>query len=403
MTYSLLKNKFFEFFTSKGYRHLPSSNLMLDDPNLLFTVAGMVQFKDIFLRNISKSYDRVITIQKCLRVGGKHNDLDNVGFTKRHNTFFEMMGHFAFYDDHYSKFQIIKDAVDFLVLMGLSMDRMWVTIDHKDDECYEIWAQIIDTSRIIREPSGENFWSMGEDGPCGFCTEILYDRQYNNDYGSMTQGDVLKDSERFLEVWNIVFMTKIRSQGVIKDTAGLSIDTGMGLERLLSIMENVDTNFETSVFMPIINAMKELVPQGPDYIYKICADHIRSSVFLLAEGLRPSNEKQGYVLKKIIRRAVLYYKNYYNEPLLWQLVPVVQSIMGEFYPEIVNNNIPKILKEEEEKILHHLNQSEEIIKKNIQESKPLGDGQWSLDGDKMFFIRYMGGQFISFGRLCPGE
>jgi alanyl-tRNA synthetase len=385
-SYSLLKNKFFEFFTCKGYQHLPSSHLILDDPHLLFTVAGMVQFKDIFLRNIPKTHDRVITVQKCLRVGGKHNDLDNVGFTKRHNTFFEMMGHFAFYDDGYSKFNIIKDAVDFLVSVGLSMEKMWVTIDHQDDECYEIWSQIIDKNKIIREPSGENFWSMGEEGPCGFCTEILYDRQYNHDYDEINHGDVLKDGERFLEVWNIVFMTKIRTQGVIKDTPGLSIDTGMGLERLLSIIENVDTNFETSVFTPIINAMKVFIPHGPDYIYKICADHLRSAVFLLAEGLRPSGEKQGYILKKIIRRAIFYYKDYYNQPLLWQLVPVVQSLMGDFYPEILQENIPIILKEEEEKILHHLQQSEEIIKKNIQESPLNANGTMGLDGDKMFFL-----------------
>jgi alanyl-tRNA synthetase len=357
---------------------MASSSLLLDDPNLLFTVAGMVQFKDVFLRNIPKSHDRVVTIQKCLRVGGKHNDLDNVGFTKRHNTLFEMMGHFAFYDDDYSKFNIIKDAVDFLISVGLDLNKFWVTIDHNDEECYDIWCKIIYPKRIIKESSGENFWAMGDEGPCGFCTEILYDRHYDPN-ASVTQGDVLKDSERFLEVWNIVFMTKIRSNGIITDTPGLSIDTGMGLERLLSIIENVDNNFETSAFTPIIEKIKQFIPEGPDCIYKICADHIRSIVFLLAEGLQPSNEKQGYVLKKIIRRAVFYYKPHHETPMLWQLVSTVQDLMGDFYPEIKVSGLEKILYQEELKIIEHLNESENIIKKNLDESR-------RLDGEKMFFL-----------------
>ena len=374
--YGSLKNRYFEFFTQRGYFHQSSSNLLLDDPQLLFTVAGMVQFKDIFLRNVPKTHDRVVTIQKCLRVGGKHNDLDNVGFTKRHNTFFEMMGHFAFYDDNYSKFNIIKDAVDFLLAVGLKIENFWVTIDSQDEESYDIWSQLLDPSRIIKESTGENFWAMGDEGPCGFCTEILYDRQSNSQ--GLQPLDVLKDSERFLEVWNIVFMSKIRSNGVIRETPGLSIDTGMGLERLLSIIENVDNNFETSAFLPIIKTMESLVPNAPHYVYKICSDHIRSIVFLLAEGLEPSNEKQGYVLKKIIRRAVFYYKNYHNEPLLYKLIGTVQQLMGPFYPEIMVS-IEEKLYQEELKILDHLNESENIIKKNT-------DGSNWISGEKMFFL-----------------
>jgi alanyl-tRNA synthetase len=377
--YTELKMKFFEFFSQKGYQKINSSNLIIDDPNLLFTVAGMVQFKDIFLKNIPKVYNRVVTIQKCLRVGGKHNDLDNVGFTKRHNTFFEMMGHFAFQDDTYSKEKIIQDAVNFLLDVGLNLNQFWVTIDHKDEECYEIWQKIIPENRIIKELSGENFWSMGDEGPCGFCTEILYDREYNP-REILTGQDVLKNSERFLEVWNIVSMTKIKTKGVIMDTPGLSIDTGMGLERLLSIIENVDNNFETSSFLPIINKIKKFIPNGPDHLYKICADHIRTIVFLLAEDLVPSGEKQGYVLKKIIRRAIFYYHGYYKEPLLYKLIPVVQDLMGSFYPEIYRENMDKILYQEELKIIDHLENNENIIKKHLNDSSK------TLDGNTMFFL-----------------
>lgn len=377
--YINLKNKYFNFFQKRGYNKLPSGNLIIEDPNLLFTVAGMVQFKEIFLREKPKTFDRVITIQQCLRVGGKHNDLENVGFTKRHNTLFEMMGHFAFYDDNYSKEQIIKDAFDFLVKeLSLNIDRFWVTIDHQDDESYGIWSKIIDEKKIIRELTGENFWSMGDDGPCGFCTEILYDRIYDNEI--IEPKDVLKNSERFLEIWNIVFMTKIKNKGIITDTTGLSIDTGMGLERLLSILENSDNNFETSCFLPIINFIKTLIPNGPDYVYKICADHSRAITFLLAEGLQISNSKHGYVLKKLIRRSIVYYHPYYKKPLLWQLIPVIQDLMGSFYPYLYNKNIADILYTEELKIIDHLENSEEIIKKNINENEKF------INGSKMFFL-----------------
>jgi alanyl-tRNA synthetase len=384
--YQKLIENFINFFHLRGYDLLPSSNLIVEnDPTLLFTSAGMVQFKDVFLNLKSPQVTKVVTIQKCLRVGGKHNDLDNVGFTSRHNTFFEMIGVFGFNTitdgEKISKEQIITDAFDFLI-SGCLLDvrRLWITVDAKDTESLEIWKKIVPEERIILESSGENFWSMGDVGPCGPCTEILYDRFFNPKE-IITQADVLRDAERFLEVWNIVFMCKIKNPNGIEDMDYTSIDSGMGLERLVSIMENVPDSFSSSILQPLMEKMKEyLSPETPIHVYRICADHLRTAAFLMGEGLDTSNGKHGYVLKKIIRRAVFYYHPYYNQPLLYKLLPTLREIMGNFHGEALADFIDRKLQNEEEKNITSLKATNKIIKKNI------GEKGNSLSGKEAFYL-----------------
>ena len=380
--YKKLRESFNNFFTQRGYVNLPSSNLIVEnDPSLLFTSAGMVQFKDVFLKLKPRQVKRAITIQKCLRVGGKHNDLDNVGFTNRHNTFFEMIGHFSFYDNDYSKEKIIRDAFEFLTEQcGLDKRKFWITVDIKDQESCEIWEKILPKEKIILESSGENFWSMGDVGPCGPCTEILYDKFFHPNE-EVSAADVLRDSERFLEVWNIVFMCQIKTANGIQDMQDTSIDTGMGLERLLSIMENVSDSFATSIFKPLMDEMQQYLScETPQHVYRICADHLRTAAFLLGEGLEMSNGKHGYILKKIIRRAVFYYYPYHKGPLLYKILPKLREIMGEFHPDILCDTIDKQLKYEEEKNISSLDSANDIIKKNINKKDN------SLSGKDVFYL-----------------
>lgn len=313
-----IRKKFFDFFEKHGHTRVPSSSLIpAQDPTLLFANAGMNQFKDLFLGKETRSYSRAVSIQKCMRAGGKHNDLDNVGFTKRHLTFFEMMGNFSFGD--YFKKEAIQFAWDFLTgHMGFSKTTLHATVYKKDDEAYDIWHKQIGLpeTQIHRLGEVDNFWQMGDTGPCGPCSELLVDR--GADVGCQKATCAPGCScDRFLEVWNLVFMQFDRQQnGSDVPLKRVGVDTGMGLERLCVIVQDKDSVFETDLFTPIIKKIEELTgifyakqPEELKAAFHVLADHIRASSFLIADGCSPSNEGRGYVLRKIIRRAALFQKN----------------------------------------------------------------------------------------------
>ena len=309
-----LRQKFFTFFEQRGHTKVASSPLIpAQDPTLLFTNAGMNQFKDLFLGHETRSYKRAVTIQKCARAGGKHNDLDQVGFTKRHLTFFEMMGNFSFGD--YFKREAITYAWDFLTKeVGLDTNQLYVTVFQDDQEAYDIWHQVagVPTARISRLGEKDNFWAMGDTGPCGPCTEIYIDRGIQLGCGAADCAPGCA-CDRFLEIWNNVFMQFNRqTDGTLAPLQQTGVDTGMGLERLCAVLENKDSVFETSIFQTIIQQIDQLTglsyqAQTPALraAFHVLADHIRASCFMLADGCAPANEGRGYVLRKIIRRAAL--------------------------------------------------------------------------------------------------
>jgi alanyl-tRNA synthetase len=308
-----IRQKFFDFFIERKHERVASSSLIpAQDPTLLFTNAGMNQFKDVFLGTEQRSYKRAITIQKCMRAGGKHNDLENVGFTKRHLTFFEMMGNFSFGD--YFKREAITYAWEFLTKeLGIDASALHVTVYTTDDESYNLWHQQIGVpeNRIHRLGAQFNFWQMGDTGPCGPCTEIHLDRGAS--FGC-EQCDPSCDCDRFLEIWNLVFMQFDRqSDGTDVPLKQTGVDTGMGLERLCSVIQNVDSVYQTDLFANIIAAIEKAT--GIIYVrqdaelkaaFHVLCDHIRASTMLIADGCAPSNEGRGYVLRKIIRRAALF-------------------------------------------------------------------------------------------------
>lgn len=313
MTSLEVRQKFFDFFKKQGHTQVPSSSLIpAQDPTLLFANAGMNQFKDVFLGKEKRSYTRAVSIQKCMRAGGKHNDLDNVGFTKRHLTFFEMMGNFSFGD--YFKKEAIQYAWDFLTKeMGFDTTKLYASVYKKDDESYDLWAAILPQERIVRLGEADNFWQMGDTGPCGPCTEIYVDRGAQIGCGDAHCAPGCH-CDRFLEVWNLVFMQYDRQlDGSLVPLTQTGVDTGMGFERLCVVLENKDSVFETQLFMPIIKRTEELVgkkyaeqPGALKAAFHVLADHIRASSFLIADGCAPSNDGRGYVLRKIIRRAALF-------------------------------------------------------------------------------------------------
>jgi len=360
-----IRQKFFDFFTERGHEKVASSSLIpAQDPTLLFANAGMNQFKDVFLGLEKRSYTRAVSIQKCVRAGGKHNDLDNVGFTKRHLTFFEMMGNFSFGD--YFKKEAILYAWDFLTKeMHLPAEKLHASVFTNDEEAYRLWHDLIGLpeERIHRLGAKDNFWQMGDTGPCGPCTEIYIDR--GTDHGckqpSCSPGC---DCDRFLEIWNNVFMQFDRQpDGIDRPLKQTGVDTGMGLERLCSVVQNVDSVYETDLFMPIIERTQELV--GKEYAkqdaqikaaFNVLADHIRSSSFLIADGCAPSNEGRGYVLRKIIRRAALFAQKLTDDNIFSTLSAVVVEQFGDIYPELKTNKalIAKILDSEIEKFAANL-------------------------------------------------
>ena len=340
MTSSEIRASFLEFFRKNGHTVVPSSSLVPgNDPTLLFTNAGMVQFKDVFLGKEARDYSRASTAQRCVRAGGKHNDLENVGYTARHHTFFEMMGNFSFGD--YFKREAIHFAWNFVTgTLGIPKDRLWVTVYKDDDEAARIWTEEIgiDPTRCTRMGEKSNFWSMGETGPCGPCTEIFYDHGAEIPGGPPGSPD--EDGDRYVEIWNLVFMQYDRSSdGTMVPLPKPSVDTGMGLERVAAVMQGVHSNYDIDLFKTLIRAAAEVT--GTEDLesssLRVIADHIRACTFLIIDGVVPDKEGRGYVLRRIIRRAIRHgHKLGQTEPFFHKLVPTLVREMGSYYGELVS-------------------------------------------------------------------
>jgi alanyl-tRNA synthetase len=375
---------FIDYFTSRGHTAVSSSSLVpVDDPTLLFTNAGMNQFKDVFLGIEPRDYRRAVTSQKCMRAGGKHNDLDTVGRTPRHHTFFEMLGNFSFGD--YFKREAIALAWGFLTeTAGLDPDRLWITVYLDDDEAFGLWQEVagVRPERIVRLGEKDNFWSMGDTGPCGPCSEIIYDR--GSEYRCTDPDCALGhcDCDRWLEIWNLVFMQYDRDQtGEMTPLPRPSIDTGMGLERLTSILQGVESNYETDLFTPIIKEIEALTGQKYDkgakgFPFRVIADHIRACSFLVIDGILPGNEGRGYVLRRILRRAVRFGKLLgLNEPFFYKLVPVVIGVMGGAYPEIKEKQqfVEQVIRMEEERFFTTLSDGLRKVEDIVTRLREQGD------------------------------
>jgi alanyl-tRNA synthetase len=340
MTTSEIRASFLEFFRKNGHTVLPSSSLVpVNDPTLLFTNAGMVQFKDLFLGREVRDYSRAATAQRCLRAGGKHNDLENVGYTARHHTFFEMLGNFSFGD--YFKREAIHFAWNFITgTLEIPKDRLWVTVYTEDDEAERIWVEEIgiDPTRCTRMGEKSNFWAMGDTGPCGPCSEIFYD--HGPEIPGGPPGTPDEDGDRYVEIWNLVFMQYDRSSdGVLVPLPKPSVDTGMGLERVAAVMQGVHSNYDIDLFKSLIRSAAEIA--GTDDLesssLRVIVDHIRACTFLIIDGVVPSNEGRGYVLRRIIRRAIRHgYKLGQTQPFFHKLVPSLVREMGSYYTELVS-------------------------------------------------------------------
>jgi alanyl-tRNA synthetase len=361
MTSASIRRAFLDFFASKQHQIVPSSSLIPgNDATLLFTNAGMVQFKDVFLGQDLRNYNRAVSAQRCVRAGGKHNDLENVGYTARHHTFFEMLGNFSFGD--YFKRDAIAYAWEFLTVVAkLPTEKLWVTVYETDDEAYDIWLKEVGVpaERIIRigdnkgaAYASDNFWAMGDTGPCGPCTEIFYDHGAHIWGGP--PGSPEEDGDRYIEIWNIVFMQFNRhSDGRMEPLPKPSVDTGMGLERIAAILQHVHSNYEIDTFVALIKAAAEATGATDlsDKSLRVVADHIRSCSFLIVDGVQPSNEGRGYVLRRIVRRAVRHGNKLGAKGAFFhKLVAALVAQMGEAYPELAEKQavVEKILKLEEE-------------------------------------------------------
>jgi len=383
-----IRSAFLDFFQKNGHEVVPSSPLVpRNDPTLMFTNAGMVQFKNLFTGVEKRAYARAATAQKCVRAGGKHNDLDNVGYTARHHTFFEMLGNFSFGD--YFKPRAIELAWKLISQeFGLPKDRLLVTVYHDDDEAYDLWKKIagFPDSKIIRIASSDNFWAMGDTGPCGPCSEIFYD-QGDKLFGG-PPGSIDEDGDRFLEFWNLVFM-QFEQIGP-GDRIALprpSIDTGMGLERIAALLQGVTSNYDIDLMRALILAVAAATgvdPDGPQMVsHRVIADHLRASAFLVADGVLPSNEGRGYVLRRIMRRAMRHAQLLgAQEPLMWRLVPALSREMGQAYPELLRAEalIVETLRLEETRFRVTLKKGLEILDEARSALKP-GD---ELDGKIAF-------------------
>jgi len=387
-----LREAFLSYFEERGHKRVPSSSLIPHgDPTLFFTNAGMVQFKDVFLGHDTRPYKRATSSQKCMRVSGKHNDLENVGYTQRHHTFFEMLGNFSFGD--YFKEEAIAFAWEFLTkVIDISKELLYVTIYKDDDEAEEIWLKHVPRSRIFRFGEEDNFWSMGDTGPCGPCSEILIDREPS---GKKMSKEILA-SERCMELWNLVFMQfNRREDGTMEKLDRPCIDTGMGLERLAAVLENTQGNYETSLFMPIIRKIEELSqrkylsrykePPITDVAMRVIADHVRAMTFLVADGVLPSNEGRGYVLRRIIRRAARFGRMLgIKPPFFGALADTVIEMMGGVYPEIVaqRESINGAITAEELKFSETLDKGMELLTEKFDEMRK--GGIKCLSGEDVF-------------------
>ncbi|HWJ60228.1 MAG TPA: alanine--tRNA ligase, partial [Sphingomicrobium sp.] len=336
-----IRRSFLEFFEQNGHARVPSAPLVPhNDPTLMFVNAGMVPFKNVFTGLETRPYSTAVSSQKCVRAGGKHNDLDNVGYTARHHTFFEMLGNFSFGD--YFKERAIELAWTLLTReWGLSPDRLTATVYHTDDDAFDLWKKVagLPESRIIRIATKDNFWAMGDDGPCGPCSEIFYDHGEHIPGGPPGSAD--EDGDRFVEIWNLVFMQFEQAAGeIVSELPSKSIDTGMGLERVAAVLQGVTDNYDTDTFKALIHASEELTrtkAEGEEQAsHRVIADHLRASGFLVADGVLPANEGRGYVLRRIMRRAMRHaHLLGAKEPLMWRLVPALVAEMGAPYPELV--------------------------------------------------------------------
>lgn len=383
-----VRQKFFDFFIKRNHEKVASSSLIpAHNPTLLFTNAGMNQFTDLFLGLEKRNYKRAVSIQKCVRAGGKHNDLENVGFTKRHLTFFEMMGNFSFGD--YFKEDAINFAWDFLTKeMKLEIEKLHVSVYKTDDQAYDIWFNILSKEsriknaqeRIHRLGESENFWQMGDTGPCGPCTEIHIDRGPEFGCKDLAQCGPACDCDRFLEIWNLVFMQFDRqTDGTDKPLKQTGVDTGMGLERLCSVVQNVDSVYETDIFVNILKKIEAV--SGKEYAkqdaqtkaaFNVLADHIRSSTMLIADGCAPSNDGRGYVLRKIIRRAALFAQKLTADQTLFpELSKIVIQDFKAIYPELITQQelIYKVLESEVEKFSTNLIRGQNILEKFFKENE----------------------------------
>ena len=362
-----LRQAFLDFFRDNDHEVVASSPLVPgNDPTLLFTNAGMVQFKDVFLGTDKRKYDRAVTSQRCVRAGGKHNDLENVGYTARHHTFFEMLGNFSFGD--YFKREAIQLAWEFLTeTLELPPERLWVTVFEEDDEAADIWLKEmkIDPKRFSRMGVKDNYWSMGDTGPCGPCTEIFYD--HGPDVAGGPPGSADEDGDRYVEIWNLVFMQFDRSaDGEMTALPKPSVDTGMGLERLAAVMQGVHSNYQIDLFANLIESVAKIlgVKNDGSSSLNVIADHIRACAFLIVDGVLPGNEGRGYVLRRIIRRAIRHGKKLgNNEPFFHKLVAPLAKEMGAAYPELVDAqaHVEKVLAKEERRFAETLDQGMDIL------------------------------------------
>ena len=364
-----IRQSFLDFFHSKNHEIIASSSLVPNnDETLLFTNAGMVQFKDVFLGTESKNFTRATTSQRCIRAGGKHNDLENVGYTLRHHTFFEMLGNFSFGD--YFKEDAIKYAWEFLTeVLKLDKQKLWITVYKDDDEAEEIWKNIIgvDPKRIARLGDDDNFWSMGDTGPCGPCSEIFYD--HGDHIEGTPPGADGDEGDRFIEIWNLVFMQFNRDEtGKMKPLPKPSVDTGMGLERIAAVLQGVNSNYDIDVFKDLIFASEKILGSKKSASHKVIADHIRSSAFLISDGVIPEKEGRGYVLRRIMRRGIRHgYKIGAKEPFMHLLVKDLVNLMSSGYPEIKakEKEITKTIKNEEYKFFETLEKGIDILENEI--------------------------------------
>lgn len=390
-----IRKTFLEYFGNNQHQVVESSSLVpVNDPTLLFSNAGMNQFKDVFLGIDRRSYSRATTSQKCVRAGGKHNDLDTVGRTPRHHTFFEMLGNFSFGD--YFKEDAIKYAWGFLTdVVKLPKEKLWVTIYQDDDEAYILWQKVtdVDPERIIRLGEKDNFWSMGDTGPCGPCSEIHYDRGEQFACNNPDCGLGVCDCDRWLEVWNLVFMQYNRDDnGEMTPLPRPSIDTGMGLERLSSILQGVESNFDTDLFTPIIKKIEDLTGKKYDqgengFPFRVIADHSRSCTFLIADGVFPGNDGRGYVLRRILRRAVRFGQFLgLQEPFLYKTVDTVVELMKEAYPGLQEKSgfIKDVIKMEEERFFVTLHEGIKKVEEIISDAKT--EGRKVISGAEAFML-----------------
>lgn len=368
-----IRKLFLDFFASKGHEVVASSPLVpANDPTLLFTNAGMVQFKETFLGQETRKYTRAVTTQRCVRAGGKHNDLENVGYTARHHTFFEMLGNFSFGD--YFKREAIQYAWEFLTeTLGLPAEKLWITVFEEDDEAADIWLKELGVSaeRFSRIGAKDNFWSMGDTGPCGPCSEIFYD--HGVDIAGGPPGTPEEDGDRYIEIWNLVFMQYDRSaDGTLTPLPKPSVDTGMGLERLAAVLQDVHNNYEIDLFQHLIEAIQALsgTKDSSNFSLRVIADHIRSCSFMIADGVYPSNEGRGYVLRRIIRRAIRHgHKLGLKESFFYKLVQPLVDEMGEAFPELAQAQalVEKALLQEENRFADTLDNGLRILDQAIEE------------------------------------